>query len=280
MAEQKKNDTVSKDEKKERVRQEFLELRRTGDPKLRNKLIMDHLYIAEILAKKYVNRGIEFDDLYQVASMGLIYAIDRYDVTKGFEFSSFATHTIVGELKRYFRDKGWVIRVPRRIQELSKRVNQVKVSLIQELQRQPTVDDIADALGVSAEEVLEAMDSSKVYAPQSLDQTMDSSNDDHDVNLGNLIGQDDKSFEQVDFYDVIERLSKGLNDLEKRIFYDRYYDKRTQIAIAEELGVSQMTVSRIEKKIIEKFRQELNIRPEDLSKKRKSASKKKSKKEN
>ena len=280
MAEQKKNDTVSKDEKKERVRQEFLELRRTGDPKLRNKLIMDHLYIAEILAKKYVNRGIEFDDLYQVASMGLIYAIDRYDVTKGFEFSSFATPTIVGELKRYFRDKGWVIRVPRRIQELSKRVNQVKVSLIQELQRQPTVVDIADALGVSAEEVLEAMDSSKVYAPQSLDQTMDSSNDDHDVNLGNLIGQDDKSFEQVDFYDVIERLSKGLNDLEKRIFYDRYYDKRTQIAIAEELGVSQMTVSRIEKKIIEKFRQELNIRPEDLSKKRKSASKKKSKKEN
>ena len=280
MAEQKKNDTVSKDEKKERVRQEFLELRRTGDPKLRNKLIMDHLYIAEILAKKYVNRGIEFDDLYQVASMGLIYAIDRYDVTKGFEFSSFATPTIVGELKRYFRDKGWVIRVPRRIQELSKRVNQVKVSLLQELQRQPTVVDIADALGVSAEEVLEAMDSSKVYAPQSLDQTMDSSNDDHDVNLGNLIGQDDKSFEQVDFYDVIERLSKGLNDLEKRIFYDRYYDKRTQIAIAEELGVSQMTVSRIEKKIIEKFRQELNIRPEDLSKKRKSASKKKSKKEN
>ncbi|MCI6156833.1 MAG: SigB/SigF/SigG family RNA polymerase sigma factor [Peptoniphilaceae bacterium] len=280
MAEQKKNDTVSKDEKKERVRQEFLELRRTGDPKLRNKLITDHLYIAEILAKKYVNRGIEFDDLYQVASMGLIYAIDRYDVTKGFEFSSFATPTIVGELKRYFRDKGWVIRVPRRIQELSKRVNQVKVSLIQELQRQPTVDDIADALGVSAEEVLEAMDSSKVYAPQSLDQTMDSSNDDHDVNLGNLIGQDDKSFEQVDFYDVIERLSKGLNDLEKRIFYDRYYDKRTQIAIAEELGVSQMTVSRIEKKIIEKFRQELNIRPEDLSKKRKSVSNKRSKKEN
>lgn len=280
MAEQKKNDTVSKDEKKERVRQEFLELRRTGDPKLRNKLITDHLYIAEILAKKYVNRGIEFDDLYQVASMGLIYAIDRYDVTKGFEFSSFATPTIVGELKRYFRDKGWVIRVPRRIQELSKRVNQVKVSLIQELQRQPTVDDIADALGVSAEEVLEAMDSSKVYAPQSLDQTMDSSNDDHDVNLGNLIGQDDKSFEQVDFYDVIERLSKGLNDLEKRIFYDRYYDKRTQIAIAEELGVSQMTVSRIEKKIIEKFRQELNICPEDLSKKRKSVSNKRSKKEN
>lgn len=280
MAEQKKNDTVSKDEKKERMRQEFLELRRTGDPKLRNKLITDHLYIAEILAKKYVNRGIEFDDLYQVASMGLIYAIDRYDVTKGFEFSSFATPTIVGELKRYFRDKGWVIRVPRRIQELSKRVNQVKVSLIQELQRQPTVDDIADALGVSAEEVLEAMDSSKVYAPQSLDQTMDSSNDDHDVNLGNLIGQDDKSFEQVDFYDVIERLSKGLNDLEKRIFYDRYYDKRTQIAIAEELGVSQMTVSRIEKKIIEKFRQELNIRPEDLSKKRKSVSNKRSKKEN
>ena len=137
-----------KEMKKNKVREEFEELARTGDIDLRNKLITDHLYIAEILAKKYVNRGIEYDDLYQVACMGLVFAIDRYDVSKGYEFSSFATPTIVGEIKRYFRDKGWVIRVPRRIQELSKKVNLVRSSLAQELQRQPTVDDIADRLGV------------------------------------------------------------------------------------------------------------------------------------
>ncbi|MDD7593855.1 MAG: SigB/SigF/SigG family RNA polymerase sigma factor [Peptoniphilaceae bacterium] len=257
----------AKQEKWDEERAEFEELARTHDIKLRNKIITDHLYIAEILAKKYVNRGIEYDDLLQVASMGLVYAVDRYDVSKGFAFSSFATPTIVGELKRYFRDKGWVIRVPRRIQELSKKVNQVRLSLAQEEQRQPTVDEVAEQLGVSVEEVLEAMEASKVYAPQSLDKTLDTGMDDHDMNFGDLIGVEDENYAQVEFYDVVERLMATLNDLEKKIFVYRFYEKRTQISIAKELDLSQMTVSRIEKKIIKKFRTELKVKPKEKKKK-------------
>ena len=242
-----KERTKAKDPRKQRLdeeREEFRRLAETHDPKLREKIITDHLYIAEILAKKYVNRGIEYDDLLQVASLGLIFAVDRYDVSKGFAFSSFATPTIVGELKRHFRDKGWVIRVPRRIQELSKKVNLVRLTLAQEQQRQPTVDEVAERLGVSAEDVLE------------------------EISLGDLIGVEDERFNQIDFNDVVDRLTQTLNHLEKRIFVYRYYDKRTQISIAEDLKISQMTVSRIEKKIIKKFRQELQIKPQDLKRKR------------
>lgn len=269
MARTKKRARERDKERKNQIREEFLELERTGDPKLREKLITDHLYIAEILAKKYVGRGIEYDDLFQVASLGLIFAIDRYDVSKGYEFSSFATPTIVGELKRHFRDKGWVIRVPRRIQELSKNVNLARLSLSQELQRQPTIDEIAERVGSSPEEVLEAMEASKVYAPQSLDKSFDSEMDDREINLGDIVGIEDKNYAEVDFEDLVERLMKELNDLEKRIFVYRYYDKRTQISIAEELNVSQMTVSRLEKKIIGKFREALNVKPEDFKKKKK-----------
>lgn len=240
--------------------QEFIKLRETGDLELRNKIITDHLYIAEILAKKYSNRGIEFDDLYQVASMGLVFAVDRFDISKGFKFSSFATPTIVGEIKRYFRDKGWVIRVPRRIQELSKKVNLVKNTLAQELQKQPTVDDIAERLGVDVEEILETMEASKVYTPQSLDKTFDTNNEDKDSSLADIIGFEDESFSDIDFEDLVDRLTENLNDIEKKIFYYRFFDKRTQISIAEELGVSQMTISRLEKKIIKKSRKAMNIK--------------------
>lgn len=245
----------------EKERQEFIDLRKTGDLELRNKIITDHLYIAEILAKKYANRGIEYDDLFQVASMGLVFAVDRFDVSKGYKFSSFATPTIVGEIKRYFRDKGWVIRVPRRIQELSKQVNMVKTGLAQELQKQPTVDDIADRLGVSVEEVLETMEASKVYSPQSLDKTFDTNAEDNDSSLGDIIGYEDESFADIDFEDLVKRLTENLNEVEKKIFYYRFFEKRTQISIADELGVSQMTISRLEKKIIKKSRKALNIKP-------------------
>lgn len=264
MAKLQNSENKKRQERRQQEREDFERLAKTHDPKLRDRLITDHLYIAEILAKKYANRGIEYEDLYQVASLALIYAVDRFDVSKGYAFSSFATPTIVGEIKRHFRDKGWVIRVPRRIQELSKKINTLRMSLAQELQRQPTVDDIADRLQVSSEEVLEAMEASKVYAPQSLEKTLNSGDDDQEMNLGDLIGVEDENYEQIDFYDVVERLVSTLNDLEKKIFYYRYYDKRTQISIAKELSVSQMTVSRIEKKIIQKFRQELKIKPEDL----------------
>ncbi len=235
----------------------FRQFKETKDQNIREVLIERHLYIAEILSKKYVNRGIDYDDIYQVACIGLIYAIDRYDVDKGFEFSSFATPTIIGEIKKYFRDKGWTIRVPRRIQELSKKINNAKVALSQELQRSPTVEDIALHLNSTEEEVLEAMEASKVYTPQSLDLTYDSNNDDKDINLAELIGEEDIYFNRIENNDFLLRAMEKLNDMEKKILVDRYFNKRTQMAIAEELNISQMTVSRVEKRVIEKFRKEM-----------------------
>lgn len=236
----------------------FAVYRDTRDVTVRNELIKRHMYITEILAKKYINKGIEYEDIYQVASLGLIYAIERFDIDRGFEFSSFATPTIIGEIKKYFRDKGWSVRVPRRIQELSKRINQAKSKLQQDLQRIPKVNDIANYLNVSEEEVIEAMEASQVYTPKSLDVTYDASGDDKDIQLQDIIGRDDKYFDIIENRDFINMCLKKLNEIEVKIVNDRFFENKTQIQVADELCVSQMTVSRMEKKIIKKFRKELN----------------------
>lgn len=239
------------------IKELFRFYKENRDKLTRDILIEKHIYIAEILSKKYANRGIDYDDIYQVACIGLIYAIDRYDIDKGYEFSSFATPTIIGEIKKYFRDKGWTIRVPRRIQELSKKINNAKVFLSQQLQRSPTVGDIANYLNCSEEEILEAMEASKVYTPQSLDVTYDSNNEDKDVNLADLIGEEDQYFARIENNDFLTKTMEKLNDIEKQILIERYFNKKTQVAIAKTLDISQMTVSRIEKKVLEKLRKEV-----------------------
>lgn len=235
----------------------FIVYNETKDVTIREEIINRHIYIAEILSKKYSNRGIEFDDIYQVACLGLVYAVDRFDISKGYEFSSFATPTIIGEIKKYFRDKGWTIRVPRRIQELSQKINLAKNTLNQSLQRIPTVLEIADYLGVTSEEVLEAMEASKVYTPQSLDTPYESDGDDKETTLGDLVGVEDKRFDQIENNDFLSMIINKLNDIEKKIIEYRYFKRKTQVDIATELGISQMTVSRVEKKVMEKFRIEL-----------------------
>lgn len=235
----------------------FDQYNKTKDIYIRNELVNRYLYIAEILSKKYVNKGIEFDDIYQVASVGLIYAIERFDISKGFEFSSFATPTIIGEIKKYFRDKGWSIRVPRRIQELSRKINIAKTELNQKLQKNPTVMDIATYLQCTEEEIIEAMEASHVYTPKSLDITYDNDGDDKDINLIDLVGREDKHFDTIEQNDFIQTTMEKLNEVEKKVLIDRFYKNRTQIQVAKDLGVSQMTVSRMEKKVVEKFKKEL-----------------------
>ncbi|MDO5725788.1 MAG: SigB/SigF/SigG family RNA polymerase sigma factor [Tissierellia bacterium] len=242
---------------KDEIKDLFRQYAETKDPIIREILIEEHLYIAEILAKKYINRGIDYDDIFQVASIGLIYAIDRYDLSKGYEFSSFATPTIIGEIKKYFRDKGWTIRVPRRIQELSKKINNAKVELAQEIQATPTIEEIAKYLGCTTEEVLEAMEASKVYSPQSLDMGYDSGNEDKEINLADLIGEDEEYYEKIENNDFLQKAMQVLTDVEKEILIERYFNKSTQVSIAKKLGISQMTVSRIEKKLLEKMKKEL-----------------------
>jgi RNA polymerase sigma-B factor len=239
------------------VKNLFKRYKKDNEKEIRDILIEKHLYIAEILAKKYANRGIEYEDIYQVACIGLIYAIDRYDIDKGFEFSSFATPTIIGEIKKYFRDKGWTIRVPRRIQELSKKINNAKTYLSQQLQRSPTIEDIAQYLNSTEEEVLEAMEASKVYTPQSLDVTYDSQGDDKEINLAELIGEEDLYFSKIENNDFLMKTIEKLNEIEREILVERYFNKKTQVAIAKKLEISQMTVSRIEKRVLDKLRKEI-----------------------
>lgn len=241
---------------KEERRELFKEYYETKDEEIRDILIEEHLYISEILSKKYIGRGIDYDDIYQVASIGLIYAIDRYDPTKGFEFSSFATPTIIGEIKKYFRDKGWTIRVPRRIQELSKKIQDAKVKLSQKYQRTPTIEDIANYLNSTPEEIIESMEASKVYNPQSLDVTYESG-EDKEMNLSDIIGEDEEYFDKIEINDFIKKAMKDLNEVEKTILIDRYFNKKTQVVIAKKLNISQMTVSRIEKKVLEKMKKEI-----------------------
>ncbi len=235
----------------------FLLYKNNRDVSIRNELVKRHLFIAEILSRKYINKGIDYEDIYQVASLGLIFAIERFDTDRGYEFSSFATPTIIGEIKKYFRDKGWSIRVPRRIQELSKKINTTKSTLQQELQRTPKIKDIANYLNCTEEEVIEAMEANQVYTPKSLDLTYDNEGEDKDIQFMDLIGEPDKMFDFIENRDFISQAMEKLNKVEQQVLQDRFFENKTQMQVANSLNVSQMTVSRMEKKIIEKFKKEL-----------------------
>lgn len=228
----------------------------TKDINIRNELVKRNLYIAEILSKKYVGKGVDYDDILQVASLGLIYAVDRFDISKGFVFSSFATPTIIGEIKRYFRDKGWQIRVPRRIQELSGKVRKARNKLEQINGKAPKVSDIAAYLECSQEDVLEAMEASGAYLPISLDLELGTDSDSKNSILHELVGDDDKSFDEVEQEDFLKNMMTTLDETEKKILVDRFYESKTQMEIAQDLNVSQMTISRMEKKLLKKLKKE------------------------
>lgn len=235
----------------------FVEFQKDRDQKMRDELVHRHMYIADILSKKYYGKGIDSEDIFQVASLGLLYSVDRFDPERGFEFSSFATPTIVGEIKKYFRDKGWAIRVPRRIQELTKKVSNARSDLQVQLQRHPTVKDIAYKLQITEDAVIEAIEASYVYAPRSLDQQFEGEKTDQEVQLRDIIGEEDKEFTIIENRDFIANCMSKLSEPEAQIIKKRYFQEKTQIQVAKDMGVSQMTISRTEKKIIKKFRAEI-----------------------
>jgi len=236
----------------------FLQYQKTRDVEVRNQIFDKYRYMAEIISRKYNNKGIEHEDIFQIACMGLIYAIERFDITKGFEFTSFATPTILGEIKKYFRDKGWAIKVPRKIQEISKKVNDINNLLSSQLNRAPTIKEIAEYIDSTEEEVLEAFEAGKMFNSQSLDEKFDSSSDDSELSLMDIVGEDDIHFIKIENEDFIRKSMNKLNDLERDIIIKRFYSNKTQSEIAKELTISQMTVSRIEKKSLEKLRIEFN----------------------
>ena len=159
-------------------REKFTEYKKNPTIELRNEIVEDHLYMVDILIRKYLNKGVEYDDLYQVGALALVQAVERFDPDRGFEFSSFATPTILGEIKKYFRDKQWSLKVPRRLKEISSKIQEVKDELYLEYRRAPTVAEMAKATGFTEEQIIEATDSSHAYGTYSLDKTFDDAGED------------------------------------------------------------------------------------------------------
>jgi RNA polymerase sigma-B factor len=233
----------------------FEQYGRDRNIELRNTIVERYLYIVDILIKKYLNKGVDYEDLYQVGSMALVFAVERYDASKGYEFTSFATPTVIGEIKRYFRDKGWAIKVPRRLKEISAQISPAKEVLYGRLNRVPTVKELAGYLGYSEEEVLEAMEGGQAYSTYSLNQTFEEGGEEGEgAVLEKYTGREERGYNSFENADLIKTVLKDLSEKEQDIFKRRFFKDETQQDIAEEMGVSQMTISRLEKKIREKFK--------------------------
>jgi RNA polymerase sigma-B factor len=220
---------------------ELFERREESD--VRDELVRRYLPLAETLARRYQYSGQPLDDLVQIASIGLIKSVDRFDTSRGVTFESYAIPTILGELKRYHRDLGWSVRMPRRLQEQALLLKDAFPVLAQELGRSPTVREIAQHTHMSEEEVLEAMDAQDAYATISIDAPLDDTGE--AATLGDRLTTDDDDFEVAEGWaEFIPHLRK-LPEREQRIIVLRFFHDRTQSQIADELGISQMHVSRL-----------------------------------
>lgn len=233
----------------------FEEYGRTRDPELRERLILLHSNLVRYLARKFANRGESLEDLTQVGMIGLMNAIDRFDPSRGIRFATYATPTIMGEIRRHFRDRGWAMKVPRRLQELSLAANRAIDSLTQKLDRSPTVAEIAERLGVSEEEALEAMELGDLYELPSLDSALGDESDDSRGSLADYVGEVD---DEIERFERRARLVEGLKALplrERRIIVLRFLDGLSQIEVARRLKISQMHVSRLQHRALERLRE-------------------------
>jgi len=237
------------------LREKFVEYKRTNTRKLRNELIEAHRSLASHLARRFANRGEPFDDLLQVAYLGMLKAVERFDPDRGLEFSTFATATVEGELKRHFRDKTWSIRVPRRPQELHLRLGNAINDLSQRLKRPPRVAELATELGVSEDAVLEAMEVGGAYRSASLDARPGDSGD--SLTLEDRLGTLDSGFGLAEHRVVLERLLDDLPERERTIVRLRFFEDMTQTEIAQEVGISQMHVSRLLARTLAQLRERM-----------------------
>ena len=225
--------------------------------RLRDDLVEAHLPLVEYLARRFRNRGEPLDDLIQVATIGLIKSVDRFDLERGVEFSTYATPTIVGEIKRHFRDKGWAIRVPRRLQELKLSLTKATSELSQRNGRSPTVAELAAHLQMTEEEILEGLESANAYSAVSLDAP--DGGDDDSPAVADTLGIMDDSLEGVEYRESLKPLLEKLPPREKRILLLRFFGNMTQSQIAAELGISQMHVSRLLARTLAQLREGLLV---------------------
>lgn len=248
---------------KRRNKELFRLYKEQGDQQAREELIMNYMNLVNFLANKFKGRGESLDDLVSVATIGLIKAIDRFDPDRGLEFTTYATPTIMGELKRHFRDKGWSVRVPRRLQELSSKINKATDELTTQLQHTPSTEELADFLGVTPEAILEAKESSGAYASESLDAPLQ----DQENALSTLdkYPLHDESLESSDDRMLITEAVKNFTPREQQVIKLRFVDGMTQTEIAQAMDISQVQVSRLLRTTLKKLQDKID--PDGLMKK-------------
>lgn len=234
---------------REELNQCFEQYRRTGDISLRNKIAEHYMYIAEILAKKFVGRGVDYDDLYQVACLALVKGVERFDPGMGMQFTTFITPTVTGEIKNYFRDKSRTVRLPRKLAKLGLDVRKKRDEILSLTGKKPTPKEIAQSLGVEEEDVLQAMEIGSVV---SLDSSV--STDGEERSLYDVLPDDANPFEAFEDKEMLVSAIQNFNQTEREVLRLRYEKGLSQMATAEELNVSQMFVSRMERKLLQKLR--------------------------
>lgn len=237
-----------------RRRELFREFSVTKDPAFRDELVFSHLGMVRQLASRFSSRNEPIDDLVQVGIIGLIKSIDRFDPDRGVEFSSFAVPTIVGEIKRHFRDKSWAMRVPRRLKDLNVAIGHAVEQLTVELGRSVTAGDLAARLGVAVEDIVEAQETSRAYALQSLDAEVDSHGRAAGPTVGDTVGVDDRDLSLLIDRTHLRDACAGLDSRERVIVYLRFFQGVSQSEIARRLKCTQMHVSRMQRRALEKMR--------------------------
>ena len=220
----------------------LLAYHRDGDRDARDRALVELMPLVRALASRYAGRGEPLEDLVQVGAVGLIKAVDRFDVDRGVEFSSYAVPTIVGEIRRHFRDRAWAMHVPRRLKELGVRLSRVLDELTTELGRSPTIAELAQATGSEEEEVIDALDSAHAYSTRSLHAPFEEGGE---GSLADRLGTDDSGYEEIEDGSLITAGLHALDDRERRIVELRFFEEMTQSQIAAEIGISQMHVSRL-----------------------------------
>ena len=235
-------------------RELFIRWQKYGEQRAREQLVDRFLPLARNLARRYSGAREPFDDLLQVASLGLVKAIDRFDVDRGAAFSSFAVPTILGELKRYFRDLGWSVHVPRGAQEAALKVQEAQEKLTTKTGRPPTVSDLAEYMELPIEDVLDALETSAAHHATSLDAPRDDG-DDESGTLVDVLGSDDGRYELVDQTVTVAEAARQLSVRERKVLGLRFIEDMTQTQIAQEIGVSQMQVSRILRRALGRLRE-------------------------
>ncbi|WP_096549788.1 RNA polymerase sigma factor SigB [Ureibacillus thermosphaericus] len=232
----------------------ILQYQQTGDEELLTSIVLHYENLVESIAKKYSYGKSLYDDVFQVGMLGLLGAIKRYDPSLGKNFEVFAIPTIIGEIKRFLRDKTWDVHVPRRIKELGPKIKSAVEMLTVKLQHSPTIPEIANYLGVEVEEVLEAMEIGKNYQALSIDHSIESDTDGSTVTLLDMLGKEDDRFELTNKRIVFSEVIDILSEREKQILQLTFLDQLSQKEAGEMLGISQMHVSRIQRKALEKLK--------------------------